>query len=568
MDGKAQVPISWPNHLPPYMHNFQGPVFQHMHPYQGYLFPGLQVPPSYYAGNMKWSSNGEESGPLGDREPDDCQSHRSRRSKKKHSHGKALETLEQDGSTEKSESSYETESDEEMQNGKKYSSTEKPHKKRHGRKSSRKVVIRNINYITSKRDGGSVSEGSSSEEDGFIDGNSLKQQVEEAVESLERRHKLTSRRHKKQGLENETKHADLSNSKGEKQNENWDVFQNLLLRDEEPSAVDVQNRSAQNQEEYFSSKHFEEGNLSSLNLEQEKVTKQRAVSSDSFVATERDTGNESKTQVEYFKDGDNVVPIIRKQDSTYEELLFSERTQGLGNNSCATLSDCTAESSKVKCSKEGDWFVSNQPDMSANLDEVKDPNLFDGVYSSSLAEKNKNSVLVDDSFMVQDRSVGDQFDYQLRTDISIVPEIVGATQNGNGLPEVSHQKPEVFSAFEPDDLYMVLERDSAVEQAVASWTPEMDYDTNISSIEANKKKVENETTSSVDVNQAPNSKGRNGKNTGEKVLGKEARSRVGNGPLGKNRTDIISRSKKPASVSRSAVQKSKFERVIYQTFKL
>lgn len=567
MDGKAQVPISWPNHLPPYMHNFQGPVFQHMHPYQGYLFPGLQVPPSYYAGNMKWPSNGEESGPLVDREPDDRQNHRSHRSKKKHSHGKALETSEQDGSTEKSESSYESESDEEMQNGKKYSSTEKSHKKRHGRKSSRKVVIRNINYITSKRDGKSVSEGSSSEEDGFIDGNSLKQQVEEAVESLERRHKPTSRHHKKQGLEHETKDADVSNSKGEKRNDNWDVFQNLLLRDEEPSAVGVQNHSAQNQEDYFSSKHLEEGNLSSFNLEQEKVTKQRAVSSDSFVVTERDTGSESKTQVEYFKDGDNVVPIIRKQDGTYEELLFSERTQGFRNNSRATLSDCTVESSKVKCSKEGDWFVSNQPDMSANLDEVKDPNLFDGVYSSSLAEKNKNSVLVDDSFMVQDRSVGDQFDSQLRTDISIVPEIVGATQNGNGLPKVSHQKPEVFSAFEPDDLYMVLERDSAVEQAVASWTPEMDYDTNISSIEANKKKLENETTSSVDVNQPPNSKGRNGKNTGEKVLGKEARSRVGNGPLGKNRTDIISRSKKPASVSRSTVHKSKFERVIFQTFK-
>lgn len=574
MDGKTQVPMSWPNHLPPYMHNFQGPVFQHMHPYQSYLFPGMQVPPSYYAGNMKWPTNGEESGPLADREPDDRRNHKSHRSKKKHSHGKVLETSEQDGATEKSESSYESESDEEMQNGKKYSSTENLHKKKHGRKSSRKVVIRNINYITSKRDGGSVSEGTSSDEDGFIDGNSLKQQVEEAVESLERRHKPTSRRHKKKGLEQETKDADVSNSKGEKRNDNWDAFQNLLMRDEEPSALGVEHHSAQNQEEYFSSKNFEEGNLSSLNLEQEKVTKQRAVSSDSFVVTRRDMGNESKTQIEYFNDGDTVAPIIRKKESTYEELLFSERTEGLGNNSRATLSDCTVESSKIKCSKEGDWFVSKRPDISVNPDEIKDPNLFDGVYSSSLAvdtfhaEKNKKDVFVDDSFMVQDRLGGNQFDSQLRTDISIVSEIVGATQYVNGVSEVSNRKPEAFSAYEPDDLYMVLERDSAVEQAGASWTPEMDYDNNISSIEANAKNLDNETTGSVDIMQPSNSKGRNGKNIGEKIPGKEARSRVVNGPSGKNRSDIISRSKKPASVSKSIVHKSKFEIVSYLTFNL
>lgn len=573
MDGKAQVPMSWPNHLPPYMHNFQGPVFQHMHPYQGYLFPGMQVPPSYYAGNMKWPSSGEESGPLADREPDDRRNHKSHRSKKKHSHGKVLETSEQDGSTEKSESSYESESDEEMQNGKKYSSTENLHKKKHGRKASRKVVIRNINYITSKRDGGSVSEGTSSDEDGFINGNSLKQQVEEAVESLERRHKPTSRHHKKKNLEQETKDSDVSNSKGEKRNDNWDAFQNLLMRDEEPSTLGVEHHSAKNQEEYFSSKNFE-GNLSSLSLEQEKVTRQRAVSSDSFVVTERDMGNENKTQIEYFNDGDTVAPIIRKKESTYEELLFSERTEGLGNNSRATLSNCTVESSKIKCSKEGDWFVSNQPDISVNMDEIKDPNLFDGVYSSSLAvdsfhaEKNKKDVLVDDSFMVQERLGGDQTDSQLRTDISIVSEICGATQYVNGMPKVSNHKPEAFSAYEPDDLYMVLERDSAVEQAVASWTPEMDYDNNISSIEANAKNLGNETTGSVDVMQPSNSKGRNGKNIGEKVSGKEARSRVVNGPLGKNRSDILSRSKKPSYVSKSTVHKSKFEIVSYLTFNL
>ncbi|KAH7512514.1 hypothetical protein FEM48_Zijuj12G0098700 [Ziziphus jujuba var. spinosa] len=568
MDGKAQVPMSWPNHLPPqYMHNFQGPVFQQMHPYQGYLFPGMQVPPPYFAGNMKWPSNVEDSGPLVDRESDDRRNHKSCRSKKKHSHGKVLETSEQDGSTEQSESSYESESDEHMQNGKKNSSTEQLHKKMHGRKSSRKVVIRNINYITSKRDeeSGSASHATSSDENGF-DEDSLKQQVEEAVGSLERIHKPTSRRHKKQGRgksgDQETKH--VSNSEGEKKNNSWDAFQNLLLREEEPSTYDAELHSVQNQEEYMSIKNFDEGNASALNLEQEKVTKQQAVPSDSFVVTKRDMGNESRTQVEYFENGDNVGPVIRKKDSTYEEVLFLERTEELRKTSRATLSDCANESSRVKCPEEGDWYVSNQPNISRNLDDSKDPILLDGVYSSfsevnsSHAEKNKKDVLIDDSFMVQDRSVADQFDSQLRTDITIVPEIVEATQYRNGMPEILHKKSESFNAYEPDDLYMVLERDSAVDQAAASWTLEMDYDNNIASIEANKKNPDNETNDSEGVKQPSKSKARNGV-PGEKVLGKEARSKAVNGSLAKSRSDILSRSRKPPSVSKSTVHKSKFE---------
>lgn len=570
MDGKTQVPMSWPNHLPQYMHNFQGPVFQQMHPYQGYVFPGMQVPPPYYAGNMKWPSNVEDSGSLVDRESGDRWKHKSRRSKKKHSHGKLLETSEQDGSTEQTESSYESDSDEHVQNGKNNSSTEQLHKKKHGRKSSRKVVIRNINYITSKRDEESGT-ATSSDEDGF-DENSIKQQVEEAVGSLERIREPTSRRHKKQGRvksgDQETKH--VSNSEGKKKNDNWDAFQNLLMRDEVPSTFDAELQSVQNQEEYISIKNFDEGNASELNPEQEKVRKQRGVSNDSFVLTERDMGHESKTQVEYFENGDNIAPVIRKKDSTYEELLFSERTEELRTTSQATLSECASGSFKVKCPEEGDWYVSNQPNISRNLDESKDPILFDGIYSSSSevnsshAERNKKDVLVDDSFMVRDRSIADQFDSQLRTDISIVPEIVEATQYGNGKPAISHKKSESFNAYEPDDLYMVLERDLAVDQAVASWTPEMDFDNNISSIEANKKDLDNETNVFEGVKQPSNSKARNGKNTGvlgEKVSGKDARSKATNGSLAKNRSDIISRSRKPPAVSKSTVHKSKFELV-------
>lgn len=585
-NGRAQAPMSWTNHIPHYMHNFQGPVFQQMPPYPSYLFPGMQPASSYYPGNMQWPSNVEDSGPVHDQELDNHRNHKSSsRNKKKLSSGKLLETSEQDGSTEPSDASSESESDDGyLEHSKKYSSKEQLHKKKHGKKPSRKVVIRNINYITSKRDGekDTVSEGNASDEDSFIDGDSLKQQVEEAVESLERRHKSTSRHHRKQvgaklpGIVNgsndaadqEIKNTVANNSEREKRNDHWGAFQDLLMRDEssylgtEPNSVEVQ-------EDYFKT-NSEEGRPFSFNLEQEKVTKQQTVSSDSFVVTERNASMEGKTRIANFEVDKNVHPTIRKADSTYEELLFVQRSEESGNRSHANISDNATEPSITKCQKEGDWFLSSQPDKSANQDESKDLNMFDGVYISPAtvdifhAEKNKKDVLADDSFMVQARSFDNQSDSQLRTDISMVSDIVGAAQYEYGTPEISHDKPEAIAAHEPDDLYMMLDRDSTVEHAVASWTPEMDYENNILSTEANKRYSDSETTGCVDDKLPSNGKDTKGKKDGTpegKVTSKEARSKLVNGSLGKSKSNIVPGSKKPSSGSRTSVPKSKFEKV-------
>lgn len=560
------------------MQNFQGPAFQQMHPYQGYMFPGMQVPP-YYPGNMKWPPNMEDSGFMFDQESDDRRKHKSHRTKKKHSHERALETSEQDGSNEDTAgSSYESESDDHLQNGKRHSGTEQQHQKKHGQKSSRKVVIRNINYITSKRDGESGSEENSSNEDGYIDGKSIKQKVEEAVGSLEKRHKSSSRCHKKQGGSKlhgsvddsngkELKNADANIPEGEKQNDNWNAFQNLLMRDEDPSSFATESHNLWIEDEYLASKNSGEGRSFEFNQEEEKATKQRAVSSEYLVVTERDTGNESKTQGPYFEGGGDVG-CITKKNGAYEDFLFSQRNEESRINSHDTLSDCANELYKTKCPKEGDWFISNQTDNQVASNDLK---MLDGVYASSVlamdsvhAEK-KREVLVDDSFMVQDRSVVDhQSDSQFRTDISFVPEYTGATQNEYGKPEISNDKPAAFSMHEPDDLYMVLDRGSAVEQDVAPWNPEMDYEVNVSSVEASEKNPGIETTDSIGEEHPSNSKGKNAKNSGipgGKIPTKEARSKLANGSLGKSRYDMLSRSKKPSSVSKSTVHKSKFEKV-------
>jgi hypothetical protein len=576
------VPMPWANHMPHYMHNFQGSVYQQMPPYPNYLYPGMQ-PSSYYPGNMHWPSNVEDSGPVHDQELDNHRNHKSSyRNKKKLASRKLLETSEQDGSTEPSDASSESESEDGyLEHSKKYSSKEQPRKKKHGKKSSGKVVIRNINYITSKRDGekDTVSEGDTSDEDAFIDGDSLKQQVEEAVESLERRHKSTSRHHRKQvgaklpGIVNgsndaadqEIKNTVVNNSEGVKRNDHWGAFQDLLMRDES-SYIGTEPNSVEVQEEYFKT-NSEEGRSFSFNLEQEKVTKQQTVSSDSFVVIERNAGMEGKTRFGNFEVDENVHPTIRKADGTYEELLFVQRSEESVNHSHAILSD---KSSITKCQEEGDWFISSQPDKSANQDESKDLNMFDGVYISPVtvdnfhAEKNKKDVLADDSFMVQDRSFDNQSDSQLRTGISMVQDIVGDAQYEYGTPEISHDKPEAIAAHEPDDLYMMLDRDSTVEHAVASWTPEMDYESNILSTEANKRHSDNETTGCVEDKLPSNGKDRKGKKGGTpegKVTSKEARSKLLNGSLGKSKSNIVSGTKKPSSGSQTSVPKSKFEKV-------
>ncbi|XP_061367203.1 COP1-interacting protein 7 [Gastrolobium bilobum] len=559
-DGRAQIPMSWPNHLPQYYHNFQGHAFQQMPPYQGYLYPGMQVPSSFYPGNMQWPPNGEDSHIVHDREMD---YHKSSFKKKK-KHSQIPEHPEEDGSTASSDSSYESDSDDHSRQSKKHSSTEHLHKKKHGKKSSRKVVIRNINYITSNGDGekGSITEGSLSNEEEFINGESLKEQVEEAVVSLERRHKSSSRRHKKQqnakhpGMLNGSADADSNGIKG---NNNWDAFQNLLLRDDD-STLDTEKQTMKLQEEYIVNRNFEDGRSNEFNQKPD-ITKTRVVSNDSFVVTERELDNEGRSRVEYFKEGKDAPSYMKKINSTDEELLFSRRNDESGSYS---VSGCGLESSLTKCKKEEDWFIINQSDKLANEDGNRNFSMFDGVSISSSAtdsfhvEKNKKDILADDSFMIQARSSQEQFNSQSAADISLVSDIVGVTEFANSIQEGSRNKTETLKSHEPDDLFMVLDRDSAVEQNAASWSVEMDYENNISLSEANRKVSDTETDNNHLSNQEGNDTKTPGGRTG-KVSSKEARSKALNASLGKSKSDIMTRSKASPG-SRSTVLKSKSEK--------
>ncbi|GAU44424.1 hypothetical protein TSUD_100710 [Trifolium subterraneum] len=501
-DGRAQMPMSWPNHHPQYIHNFQGHAFQQMPPYQGYMYPGMQVPSSYYPGNMQWP-------------PNEDRSHKKK--KKKNKQSQVADNSEEDDSTTSSEYTDESDSDSDSKQSKKKSSTEHLRKKKHGKKSSRKVVIRNINYITSKGDDekGSITEGSLSNEEEFINGDSLKHKVEEAVASLEKRNKSTSSHRKQQrsaeNLEN-VNGSTNADSNGKKGGNNWDAFQNLLLREDDDSTPDTEQQPMMFHEEYMMNKNLADGRSNEYNREAE-ITKTRVVSNDSFVVAQRELNGESRDRVAYFDEGKDGPTSVQRKKINDEELLFSRRNE-----------------------ESDSYYVS-----SSATDRLPE-------------EKNKKNILADDSFMVQARPSQGQFNSQSAADISLVSDIIGATEFKNGTQEGSHKKTGTIISHEPEDLLMVLGRDSAVEHNATPWRMEMDYENNISLYEANKKQSDVE----PDENRVDTDKKATGVKTG-KVSSKEAKSKAPNASLGKSKSDIMSRSRALPG-SRTTATKSKTEK--------
>ncbi|XP_039052934.1 COP1-interacting protein 7-like [Hibiscus syriacus] len=173
------------------------------------------------------------------------------------------------------------------------------------------------------------------------------------------------------------------------------------------------------------------------------------------------------------------------------------------------------------------------------------------------SQKSRKDVVVDDSFMVAARHTGDdRNDSQWKTDISMVADLTSPGKP-DGTKDVSQDKHKILDA-EPIDLCMVLERNPGYESSRDSWT--VDYQIDLSFTETNKSEA-----SRCDDDEKASA---NHKNTiakrnevqRTKKPAKEARSRVLNGPTGRNKAENVSKSKKPSLISRLVTQKSKLEK--------
>jgi formin 2 len=557
---KVQVPMQWPNQIPPYMYNFQGPIPQ-FPPYQGYPFPTMQPIPPNYPRNMQWPSSMKEF---------------SQGKKDKSLNKKGYKYSGEDRQTNSSDSEGRSDSDSHIDQDKKNSSIDVPYRKKHRKKSSKTVVIRNINYITPKRrneGSDSFSDETFSDEDEYIDEDTIKKKVDDAVGSLGKLCKSNSSTQKRKGS-NKSNHKSngssdapdqdfddgpVSNaSRGGRTSENWDAFQSLLMKDDDTVNGVEKLQPVDVQEEHFIVKSSGDGTSlrsnRAMDLGPEKLLNRRMVTGDSFVVTPRDGEHEDRVRLEDIENAESFRPIMKRRDLTDEDLVISQRLEDSGSGLRGILSRST-EPSIIKPGKGDDWFVIDHSGQPENQDTANYMLSLEG--DSSNAKSSRRDVLVDDSFMIHARSsVDDLYGSQWKTDISMATDLTLSSQAENGITEHNH---EVMDAYEPNDLCVVLERDSGFESTRDSWVTDQGID--ISFMEAHRSSNAEsgyQTEKKLPSNSDKTTVKKNGIN-GRKVP--EVRTKIVQGSPSKNRTEMMSKSKKSSVVSRPTVQKSKQEKV-------
>ncbi|CAI0468546.1 unnamed protein product [Linum tenue] len=488
-NAKAQMGMPWPNQMmPPYMYNFQ-----HLnHPYQGYPYPPMQPFPPQYAMNMQ--------SPPTSRRKSSPGKHHSRKGRSYSTEESEEEEDESSGSESiRSDSESEVRSDKKQQQPSSPGDDAPVKKKHHRRKSSSKtVVIRNINYITSKKRNGASEDSFSGEDEGKL--------VNQVVESLEKK---------------------MNTSK----NDNWDAFQNLLMRDEEEEPQQQAVVLAITGPEY-----------PATDLESsEKLPKQRIPAGDSFLMAKSDEPRGERAGLEEdFMVGNQQRSIVKKRmDSADQDLVIS---RGVYESGTGLITDENLSSSTVKPGKRGgeDWFVikgasvNNEAMLNGDYLQLESSN------SGKRESSERDRLAVDDSFMLEARPLevaSHQYDESSwRTDIAMSADLTALSS-----PLENGDKKEIRSSI--DDLCMVVERETA-------WCTDQSMD--LSFMEAtsttrkptsdNPIKEENETNSTK-------SDAKNKKNTTARVPG---RARTGT-------INSITKRTTPLQ-SRPLTQKSKLER--------
>ncbi|KAF2303382.1 hypothetical protein GH714_017707 [Hevea brasiliensis] len=239
---------------------------------------------------------------------------------------------------------------------------------------------------------------------------------------------------------------------GEKTNDQWDAFENHLMRDKEATVNGVERLHPMDvPDEHFTVKSLGVGtalaNNCAMDLELEKVPKQPMAASDSFVVAQREGGSEEQDRMKDIGNADNLRSVMRRRDSIDADLVNLQRMEESGNGLRVILS--AIESSTTKPGNREDWDRLN-------------------------VKKSRKHVVLYDSFMIHDRpAVEDLCDSWWKTDINMVADLTLSSQPGNGTVKENH---EILGGYEPNDLCVVLEWDSGLESGRESWTSDHGID--------------------------------------------------------------------------------------------
>nr|GMD05254.1 COP1-interacting protein 7 [Ipomoea batatas] len=540
---KAQMQMPWPNQMPPYMYNFPGPV-------PPMSFPGMHPVPPYYPGHMHWAQAVDDASNGLSRENSRKHHHKSSRKKEKVSHSDAPESSEDENNA-LTNSDSETDSDESGKDEKEHLSRQQTHGRKHKKKSSKTVVIRNINYITSKRRDGGFDD-SSSLETTSLDEDSIKQQVDDAISVLEQGHNKKTHKHSNRGHQDSKPHNGSNGGF-----ENWDAFQNILMsrEDEEKQTVSFNGEDCM-------MKNSDDGvtNGHAVNLESEKVRRKHLLSDDSVIVTERNGAHTGDAGTIDFANGEDIRPGMKRRDSENVQFLLPQTREGSGSTTLGTASDFAVESCTIRNKSGDDWFVANKP---GNFERqgAKDMVFENGDSLLSDREANKRATVIDDSFIIQSRSMSDdQCSSQWKTDINMDADFITAAQPENSDPVVSQTKP---SSGEPNDLCVVLAREPGMESAEVSWMPELDYEIEASFAGINKSSPATESNAQAEESSPVKGVKKGNKkdmSPSTKTPAKDTKSKLSPGYLSRSRIDALSKSKKMSPTNKPGVQKSKLER--------
>uniref|UniRef100_A0A2N9GHT8 COP1-interacting protein 7 n=1 Tax=Fagus sylvatica TaxID=28930 RepID=A0A2N9GHT8_FAGSY len=431
---------SWPVHSPPGAPPvYQAYPMQGMPYYQNYPGNGPFFQPPYPSVSDPRLNAGQRMG------------HR-RHSMDSRDSNTELEGWEMDASKTRSQDEVELE--------KEASQTRESRKKasRSGKKQSGVVVIRNINYITSKRQNSSDTESqSASDSETDEEGGDLE------ASALETRHMDSQRSSKRKG--NRTKSMDKLNSSNKEETAHgkdvdgghWQAFQNYLLRDD-----DEDKRAA-------------DQGMFAMEKEVQAKRRQNTVGDDPLAFSGQGKGGiQENNMIDMHTMGGNMT-YMRKDSNN--ELLISRRDgqPGDGRRSMDVQStELDGRRGGYRRTGNDDFMINRRESQSDYTSSTSDPlvNGFDRVTNN--LDKKSSHDMDDDSYIVALRANSlDQVGNNDRNAIDLDSEFPSASQ----LAENASNRVGSQVNYEPDELSLMPER--GTEKYSIGYDPALDYEMQI-----------------------------------------------------------------------------------------
>ncbi|XP_077229466.1 uncharacterized protein LOC143862325 isoform X2 [Tasmannia lanceolata] len=326
---------------------------------------------------------------------------------------------------------------------------------RTGRKQRGMVVIKNLNYITSKRQNASGSESESASEP-----ETDEETDHLASDALVRKHKSSLRSSKSKG--SVTKSNDTSNLNDdivygrEADSGPWQAFQNCLLRDDEESTNNVDR-------DMFS-------------VEKEPHTRRRQrTGADPILPPERDLGEVPEQRTSEFDLVTGRTIQMYKQKTSNDGLVISPEgfhsSDGRGLRDGQVDVQFTGGGGGYRRVTTDDFMIYGRENQSGITNSLSDPLAGEQYGHADKSDKSSSHIVTDESFIVPFRSTSEnQVGTDSRSAIDMDSEFPSALQR----TEAPSNGVRSQLSYEPDDLSLMPER--GTERESIGYDPAVDYE--------------------------------------------------------------------------------------------